>query len=174
LVTSEALGLELDLSGDGRGEDSELRASVIDDELSQASETELTRYIGPMARVLVKRAAERSRSLEEFRIAIAQAITDPADRSSFLGALDTRAGEGMAEATPAPTAAEPVWALADDEADRVARLLAEEIGPLAKVMVKRAAKEATSRQAFYHRLVGSIDDRAAQARFLERLAERAT
>lgn len=164
----EALEIEHDLSGDGLLEDTELRTTVIDEELSRASEVELTRYIGPVARVLVRRAVEKSRSLEEFRTAIAETILDPADRDSFLGAFGSK-GEVAEASAPAPVSVEPAWRLDDQEADRVVRLLANELGPLARVLVARAAKKATSRQGFYRHLVEGIDDRDARMRFLDGL-----
>ena len=48
------------------------------------AQAELTRHIGPIARVLVKRALERSASPGEFWELLAQHVERPADRAAFL------------------------------------------------------------------------------------------
>ncbi len=48
--------------------------------------------------------------------------------------------------------------------------LAQYIGPLAKVLVARTAKQAQSRQEFYDTLAGMIPDEAERARFLTHVA----
>ena len=45
---------------------------------------ELAVYIGPMARIIVARAAKRSGSLRQLYEAVAAEIPSPADRQKFL------------------------------------------------------------------------------------------
>ena len=57
---------------------------AVSPEMILRAQTELTRHIGPIARVLAKRALERSASLSEFWTQLAQHIERPADRAAFL------------------------------------------------------------------------------------------
>jgi serine/threonine-protein kinase len=50
----------------------------------EALRAELVRYLGPIAAVLIRRAAPGARSLTELRIRVAEQIDDPQDRARFL------------------------------------------------------------------------------------------
>jgi serine/threonine protein kinase len=63
------------------------RAAVGPD-LVQRAERELTRYLGPIARILVKRTTEHASSPEEFWRALATHIERDADRQSFMQSLN--------------------------------------------------------------------------------------
>jgi hypothetical protein len=54
-----------------------------------AIETDLTRYIGPIARILVKRELEKFTTLERFCLGLAAHIPDERDRRTFLNAHGT-------------------------------------------------------------------------------------
>ena len=139
-----------------------------------AEERRLAAYIGPLARVIVRRAAESARSVGELCRAIAEAIPDAADRASFLAAAPVEEGrEAPAPAAgerqeAAPAAAAPPGELKLTEAELSAaeHRLARYIGPLAGVLVKKAARAATDRQDFYARLGASIANQADRAAFL--------
>jgi len=66
---------------------SQSRASVTPD-LVQRAERELTRYLGPIARILVKRTSEHASSPEEFWRALATHIEREPDRRSFMQSLN--------------------------------------------------------------------------------------
>jgi eukaryotic-like serine/threonine-protein kinase len=51
-----------------------------------AIEADLTRYIGPIARILVKRELEKFETLEKFCLVLAAHIPDEGDRRTFLNA----------------------------------------------------------------------------------------
>ena len=68
--------------------------------LLAAEERRLAAYIGPLARVIVRRAAESAGSVGELCSAIAEAIPDAADRASFLAAAPV----GSGPEAPAPRA----------------------------------------------------------------------
>ncbi len=57
---------------------------VVSPEVILRAQTELTRHIGPIARVLARRALERSASPSEFWTQLAQHIERPSDRAAFL------------------------------------------------------------------------------------------
>jgi class 3 adenylate cyclase len=137
--------------------------------LLAAEEQRLAAYIGPLARVIVRRAAETARSAGELCSAIATAIPDPADRASFLAAAPEAVEPTVAVARqpiPAEVVAAPAPALAPAELAAAERRLARYIGPLAPLLVRRAARDARDRQDFYARLGASIANSADRAAFL--------
>jgi serine/threonine-protein kinase len=136
-------------------------------------ERRLAAYIGPLARVIVRRAAESARSAGELCRAIAEVIPDPADRASFLAAapLESRPEAPAPPAggrRPAAAGAAPVRELELSAAELGAaeHRLAQYIGPLAGILVKKAAQAATNRGDFYARLGASIANQADRAAFL--------
>ena len=60
------------------------RPPVVPPDVILRAQTELTRHIGPIARVLAKRALARSASPSEFWAQLAQRIERPSDRAAFL------------------------------------------------------------------------------------------
>jgi len=121
-------------------------------------EESLAAAIGPMAKVLVRREAARTSDLGALAAALAPSIPSEATRKAFLADLTrdaapaaptTRARSGAAsEPTPASRASGaagsgPVaW---NEDALRTVELrLADAVGPLARVLVKKAARSARS------------------------------
>jgi serine/threonine-protein kinase len=137
-------------------------------------EVEIAKYVGPVAKVLVRRAAKEHKDLESLVGALMPAIDDPKERSDFA-----RAVLGKPMTTPlrkAPKAAatefttgpgtRPGDALSPTELERATRLLIGYIGPIGKVVAKRAAREGVSRRDFFAAVAGSFDSDAARERFM--------
>jgi len=79
------------------------------------------------------------------------------------------APEAILETPVAAAPAPPAAAVISDAAEaRAAQILAEYVGPLAKVLAKRAAKQATSRDDFHKRLAEQITSPSEQAAFLKK------
>lgn len=140
--------------------------------LSQA-EASLARFVGPLAGVLVRRAARECADVATLYARLAEQITSATARAAFLGHA---AGTGSvpAVATPAsidvraaPTG-EPVSAALIAQATR---LLALHVGPIASTIVKRAAAQGTHRDAFFQALAAAVADRARRERLLADLAQ---
>lgn len=140
--------------------------------LTQAS-TRLAAYVGPMARVLVNRAAQTATGLDDLYRMLAASIEREADRQAFLS-------ERIAAGSPATVAAGrapagdnrtggAVSATHWDPARlaQLSRCLAQYIGPLASVLVNKAAREARSDEALIARLVGELDKDAERRAFLD-------
>lgn len=139
-------------------------------ELLAEEERRLASYIGPLARVIVRRAAETARTPAELSSAIAAAIPDPADRASFLATAPVATdllNPAPQECPPARVEIEPPpAALGEAELKAAERRLSGFIGPLAALLVKRAARDAANRQDFYRRLGASIANAADREAFL--------
>lgn len=134
-------------------------------------DVELARFVGPVARVLVRRAAREHRDLRSLVAAVSTSIEARQDREAFVFAMT-----GQRSVMPALVAAttatdqpgfQPAGPpLTAQELERATRLLTTYIGPIAKVVTKRAASEGVSRREFFSRLAQSLDSEAQRERFL--------
>ena len=68
------------------GQNSERLAALLKRANIVAIEADLTRFIGPIARILVKRELEKFETLEKFCLVLAGHIPDEGDRKTFLNA----------------------------------------------------------------------------------------
>jgi hypothetical protein len=148
-------------------------ASEFEPSLLAAMAASLAKHIGPIATVLVQKTARRSASREELVRALADAIPIPERRAEFLG----QAGAGTAPAkrdvpvagapSPAPHAVEQAAAAIRPElVARAEHLLAQHIGPMAKILVRKAAQSARGTREFVAALADVIDDDKDRAAFL--------
>ncbi|MFN0183560.1 MAG: serine/threonine-protein kinase [Aquabacterium sp.] len=140
-------------------------------------ESTLTRAIGPIARSLVQQAAQRTTTLDTFYAMLAEHLPEGDERSAFLTRikrLDT--GRSVQTMPPASTLAgstvlpaRPALALDAATLERCERLLARHVGPLARVLVKRAANDSGDLRELYDKLAAQIDDDAERQDFLAAL-----
>ncbi len=135
-----------------------------------AMEARLSRAIGPIASRLVATAARRYATISEIRQALASEIDDPKERAAFLKtapglgtgpAATVAATVAMVTRNPTPPAAFDPNAL-----DRLTQALAPYIGPIAKVVVTRAARSARSAEELRNLLAAEISSPADRDRFL--------
>jgi serine/threonine-protein kinase len=144
----------------------------------RALEGLLVSHVGPMAKVLVKRAAKQALGGRHLVSMLAEELPDPAARRSFMAAAAEKIGALMGEETPAPrpSGTNPGDAspqpLAADEIARAEKALTVYVGPIAKVLVRRAASHCVGKQAFYSEIAEGIANSADRARFLKESALR--
>jgi eukaryotic-like serine/threonine-protein kinase len=146
-------------------------------------ERELARHVGPVARVLVRRAARGQTELEAVRRAVAGAITDPVMRERFLadhsptspgtGPRSSASGFGSSlfghsafgasgfggqnSAAPAdPSAGLNGSALQADDVAKASAALTRLLGPIAKVMVKQCAARSSTRDQLVARVLEQL------------------
>jgi serine/threonine-protein kinase len=129
-------------------------------------ETRLSRAIGPIAGRLVATAARRYATISEIRQALAGEIEDPKERAAFLKTAATTVTDPAATSTL--VARTPTAPAAFDPAalDRLTQALAPYIGPIAKVVVARAARTARSAGELGNALAAEISSDADRQRFL--------
>jgi len=123
-------------------------------------EARLSRAIGPIARRLVADAARRYGTISEIRRALAAQIDDPKERASFLR-TSPDATVTMPVRTPTPAASFDPALL-----DRLAQALAPYIGPIAKVVVTRAARTARGPEELQTAVAAEIASESDRQRFL--------
>jgi hypothetical protein len=148
----------------------------------------LAEYVGPLAKVLVRQAMRTAESWDELSRGLAENIAGPVDRAAFLRAC-ARIGEGGGtSALNMPTGSSgdltqpvdtdlltvamnqadvPSFELDENEKARVVGLLAEKIGPVASVLVKRELKKVGSLADLTASLARSIPDEHSRRSFFE-------
>jgi serine/threonine-protein kinase len=147
------------------------------DELASV-ERSLAHFVGPIARVMVRRATREVADFASLVQKLADQLTSPAEKSKFLqqNARIAATGTGPSKmkqpvdddatvipgandaqsTSPGPTA---------EEIARAARLLAVHLGPIAPILVRKAALPGVPRAAFLARLTERLSD-AEKERFL--------
>jgi len=127
--------------------------------LTQVERT-LATYIGPMARVLVRQSARRAVDLGSLSALLAEHIEKAQDRKAFTTRLETLTPSGSTKANPTTATATASSAsaggtgpgtgspLTEATLDHALKTLARHIGPIAKVVVRKAQGQAASREQF--------------------------
>jgi serine/threonine protein kinase len=126
-------------------------------------ERELAEHIGPVARVLVRRAARGVTSLAAVRQAVASSIVDFGARERFLakaGAPRTNAAVSAAatrfQSTQVEGEAPSGVPMRDGDVDKAAAALLSSLGPIARVVAKRCAAKADTREQFVARVLEQL------------------
>jgi tetratricopeptide (TPR) repeat protein len=145
----------------------------------QVVERQLASFIGPLARVLVKRAAAKTQSIFGLYEILAADVEREEDRRAFLAKRTEVAGGGTtaprsrpvpAESTPgldssgAVSAREEITAAAIEQA---AHVLATHLGPIAAVLARKEAKRAVTLRDLHQQLAEHVADLAERERFLK-------
>jgi hypothetical protein len=139
-------------------------------------EKQLAVFLGPVAKIVVRKAASRARDTEELYALLAENLERDEDRKKFLaGKVEGRTQfkrESPAQPTAhvaatAPATSAPPIELPREVIDRATAVLARYVGPIAGVLAKRAAPRADSARALYLLLAQHIETEADRARFLQ-------
>ena len=136
-------------------------------------EKQLAVFIGPLAKVMVKKAAARTRDAAELYRLLAAGIERESDRDAFLDAMlnqgTGRKSETGRQATGSQAKTEPQSseALPAAVVQKAARLLAQYVGPLSGVLTRRAAQRADSERTLYLLLAEHVGTAAERDRFLQ-------
>ncbi len=151
----------------------------------EEAERVLTAYIGPMARILVRKTLPRAGGRQDLHRLLAEMIPDPPARAAFLAALTHRLQQpaagakqdshrpgspSSAAAAVPPPAATAGSDLAEADCERVGRILARHIGPLAKILLRREAARAADLDSLCRALASQIDSAEQRAHFLREVA----
>ena len=130
-------------------------------------ERTLAEHVGPIARRLVQSAVRKSATLDALCTSLAESIEQPARREVFQREVRrqlSRTGPGSGSRTAAP----PGTLIPAADLDRLQTELARYIGPVARVLVKRAAPGAASAGALWRGLASNIEAPADRAAFLKK------
>jgi serine/threonine-protein kinase len=138
-------------------------------------EKELARYVGPVAKVLVKRAARDHKQIDALVAALLSSIDRAEDREAFSRAVIGRAvampswTSGATRETPVPSESSGP-PMTPAEFEHATKVLTAYIGPIARIVAKRAAADGVSRRDFLNSVAQSLDNEALRERFLREAA----
>jgi hypothetical protein len=148
-----------------------------DAEVLRRIENELMLYIGPLAKVVVRKEAARAMSLEDLQVRIAKSLPAGEKRQAYMAKMsaeDKARGDytnhqtDSLEREPEPEIPVPDGGV-DWPPDMLSTLqdrLAEYVGPLAAMLVRKASRRATDEQDLIERLAEEIEDPNDRDRFL--------
>lgn len=144
-------------------------------------EQQLAASVGPLARLMVKKAAKATTDPESLCSILADELEDPEERRKFLrgcnqsgigGGTVTRveksqSGLGISAGTAGEKSviASASESITPEILETASRLLATFLGPIAKVLVKRTAPLCSSRQQFYIKLAENLPEKEDRNRF---------
>src|SRR5262245_29223371 len=157
----------------GRPAPSAGRPSRLDPEFVERLAAALAGEIGPVAKLVVRRAADRAADERALGDAVAEHVP-PARRAAFVaaladlpraprGAADAPARGGAPQPPPDPRPGGPIDA---EVLARAERLLTSRIGPVARILVRQAAKHASGARELFESLAIHINDPAVRKAFL--------
>lgn len=136
-----------------------------DAELLDTLTLKLAEIMGPIAKHLVRSAVQKSGSLDVLCASLAASIDQPAARDRFQREvqrqLSRKVGITALRGEPETTGIFPAH-----ELERLQKALARHVGPVARVLIKRAAPAADSTEVLWQSLAIHIDDAAARDAFL--------
>jgi eukaryotic-like serine/threonine-protein kinase len=135
--------------------------AVWDDTVLRTVERELAHFVGPMARVMIRKAADQTHDVDQLYTLLSDNIADPVKRQRFFE------GGQAAGATSKTTAPRVVLtgeqaklksgkALEQSFVDQTTMRLAVYLGPIAKVVAGRAAQKAATQQEFVELVAGHL------------------
>lgn len=129
-------------------------------------ERALASHVGPIARHLVQSVARKATSEGELYAALTQSIDDPGERTRFLAAARALRWDETTGFPPPATAARGTSTVSEQDGEHAARALARHLGPIAKVLVRRAIRQAGSREELWTALAQHIESARDRAAFL--------
>ena len=152
-------------------------------------ERALATVMGPVARAIVEQAARQCHDVDSLREAVASHIDNARDRAAFVSGTQRlgsgarsvaapAASQATAVAPPVPAAATAAAGagsgdvrLSEEFVAAALPLVAEVLGPIARLLVKKAAAQAQTRSQFLQMLVAAAEpaDRVRMGQLLRKL-----
>ena len=153
-----------------------------DARILKAVEGHLARFVGPVAKVMIKRAGLQTTDLDALYGMLAENLATAEERKQFLATRAQISGAPAPKAQPgartgtveASTLLAARLAGAQLTPEMVAAAtskLTARLGPIAKVVVKKAALQAATAQQFYTLIAESLPTEPERVKFLEELGK---
>ena len=137
----------------------------LDGSTISAIERQLARYVGPIAGYLVRNAARKSDSVETLRKTLASAIDKAENRARFSDDVQASLNHGATQSIVRPAAV----ILAEADLELARQILTRHLGPVARVLVKRAAVNCDGAAELWRRLAEHIDQPKERAEFMRQM-----
>lgn len=119
----------------------------------------LTRSIGPMGKVIARRAAGKSTSIEQMIETVLQEFPDEIERRHMRTAMQRALAD-------TPTLISPNEGYSEVILSRLTDIMRPHVGPMANILVKRAAREATTPEELVRAISENILDSREREQFL--------
>jgi serine/threonine-protein kinase len=130
-------------------------------------EKRLTKLVGPVARVMIKRAAKVAADVNELYDILSNELENIPDRTLFLA---SKGDLGLISTSTNyftdPNNILPDFKPSEEHIERATRQLASFVGPIAKILVKKAASKAISPENFYLLLSENLTEEKEKQSFL--------
>jgi hypothetical protein len=144
-------------------------AAKVEPEAIATAKRQLTKILGPIADIIVDKAARRASTISELRSILIQHIEDPSSRARFAAqnmesntsAATAKLGERTVAAGGGPIG--PV------QVDAAGHALLPYLGPIAPIVAKRESRAARSIDEFHQRLASLIHNDHDRAAFFKSL-----
>ncbi len=146
-------------------------------------ENSLIRFVGPTAKMLVRKYSKQNMSLQDLSASLAKQIPNDEERTEFLRSLnisglyeismareaESRSGVSLVKSLNKTGKSQQALTLSPEKLQTVTGELAFFIGPLASRLVKKAFKKASNIDDFYSNLASYIPDSDEQQTFLKKV-----
>jgi serine/threonine-protein kinase len=150
------------------------REVVHDAEQISAVKAQLAAVVGPIAQILVDRAASRAESIDALYRLLSLHITNDADRAQFLSF-----GPLLLEPVPVPESDTPSLRIGEivadgrpirpSDLDRIAAALTSFIGPMAPIVARKEGEACRTVSDLLGRLAAKLHDERDRAAFLNQV-----
>jgi hypothetical protein len=139
-------------------------------EVFRKAEQDLIPYVGPVAKVLVRRALTKAGTMAELYAELAAAIPIESERQKFLRLATDRPGTGTSR-SPAPNGGSQQHSdiFSASVLEQLRYDLTGHLGPIAKLAIDRETGSATTLEDLYRRLSEHLPAGPERLAFLERL-----
>ncbi len=150
-----------------------LTSVVLDREQLKRIEADIARHIGPIAAVVVRNAAKKAQSIPALAEAVAGEIADEKAREAFIKKFvsgeKTAPPSGPTRAVPQTDASASISQKFTPELlQRAEMALAQHIGAIAKVVVRRSAAKARDEAELYLLISDEIKDPTERKSFIRK------
>jgi serine/threonine-protein kinase len=137
-------------------------------------ERSLSRHMGPLAGVLIRKTRAETTNFDEFFEHLASQIPDPEEQAAFLkkvSALKPAKMKDLEPPRPPPskTAAPVKVKFSPEQLELAEKKLASYVGPLARLLIKEAAGKSGNIKELYAQLAAHIDSEDERRDFLASL-----
>ncbi|QJR16138.1 serine/threonine protein kinase [Usitatibacter palustris] len=142
-------------------------------------ERSLSRHIGPLAKVLIKRGQGEATSIEDFCQMLAENIPTGEERKAFLAKVSKLRASEPGKTQPLPSSTQTATPpshrtrinFTPETLARAEKQLASYVGPLARVLIKEAASKSGNMRELYTQLAAHIDSDEERQAFLAELGQ---
>ena len=146
---------------------------MLDPEILATAERQLTSVIGPIAGILVDKAASRAASEKDLYGLLMLHIEGEADRERFAALTSRPQVPSEAAKPPAPSRAEAdKESISSADIEMIGGILTSYLGPIAPIVAQRESQSSGSLDDLRQRLAAFITNEHDRAKFLQEMAAR--